>query len=141
MALIEQVCDLNNVASLNPLTFDFGTTLVRGWRAIIYRVLYLWCTYIGTLRHAPGLGMTVPLPDLPGATYSERDLAGLRSSLVSQAKEVEFVDDCDIVITPVSGGAVRISATITLTDNKAYQLEVSVAGARVALLALRSING
>ncbi len=56
MSLIADVCDMDMVQSFNPLVLDLGTAYVRGSQAILRRVLYLWCTFLGTLRHAPGLG-------------------------------------------------------------------------------------
>jgi len=137
MALISDVVDQNMLVSEAPLVFDLGSTLVRGPRAILLRVLYLWCTLLGTLRHAPGLGMTTPIPDLPGSTFSPQQLQGLQSALEAQALEVDFVAGCSVAISPVgASGTAIIAATVTLTDNKAYALEVSVSAARLVLLNL-----
>lgn len=138
MSLLQDVCDVNNVASFNPLAFDMGSTVVRGADAILRRVLYLWCTPLGALRHAPGLGVSVPIPNLPGMTFSPLELQALRQSYIAQAKEVAFVDDCSMTLTFLPSGMLVIAATITLTDNKAYALELSVTDARPILLRLGS---
>lgn len=138
MSLLQDVVDLNNVASFNPLTFDYGTTFLRGADAILRRVLYLWCTPLGRLRHAPGLGVSVPIPDLPGWTFSPFELQGLRQNYEAQAKEVAFVDEARVLIAYTQPGAARIASAITLTDNKAYALELSITEARPVLLRLGS---
>lgn len=135
MALISDVVDQNMLVSEAPLTFDLGSNLVRGARAILFRVLYLWCTLLGTLRHAPGLGMSTPLLDLDGSTFSPQQLQGLQSALESQALEVDFVAGCTVTLSPVgTSGTLIVAATVTLTDNKAYALEVSISAARLVLL-------
>jgi len=138
VSLLQDVVDIDNVASFNPLVFDYGTTLVRGADAILRRVLYLWNTLLGTLRHAPGLGMTTPLLDIEGATFSPQDLSGLRATMIAQAKEVAFVDDGKVSVVLLAGGSLMISSSITLTDNKAYALELSISAARPVLLRLGS---
>ncbi len=135
---LQEVVDLNNVASFAPLAFDFGTTLVRGADAILRRILYLWCTPIGTLRHAPGLGVSAPIVNLPGMTFSPLGLQGLESSYAGQAKLVAFVDECSVSFTFLPSGNLLIASSVTLTDNKAYALELSVSAARTVLLALGS---
>jgi len=138
MSLLQDVVDLNNVASFAPLVFDYGATLIGGADAILRRVLYLWCTPLLVLRHAPGLGVSVPVPDLPGFTFSPLELQGLRQSLEAQAKEVAFVDACRVTLTFLPTGTLMLSALITLTDNKAYALELSITEARPVLLRLGS---
>ena len=134
MALIADVVDQNMLVSEAPLVFDLGSNLVRGPRAILLRVLYLWCTLLGTLRHAPGLGMSTPIPDLPGSTFSPQQLQGLQSALEALALEVDFVAGCSVSLTLSAGGTLLVSSTVTLTDNKAYALEVSASAARLVLL-------
>lgn len=137
MALIADVVDQNMLVSEAPLAFDLGSTLVRGPRAILLRVLYLWCTLLGTLRHAPGLGLLTPLLDLDGSTFSPQQLQGLQSALEAQALEVDFVAGCAVSFAPLgASGTLIVSALIALTDNKAYALEVSVSAARLVLLTI-----
>ncbi len=138
MSLLQDVVDVDDVASFAPLTFDMGFNLVRGADAILRRVLYLWCTLLGTLLHAPGLGMTTPLLDLDGSTFSPFQLQGLRTTLAAQAKEVAFVDECSVTLTFLPSGMLIVSALITLSDNKAYALELSITDARPILLRLGS---
>lgn len=138
MSLLQDVCDLDNVASFNPLAFDLGSRVVRGADAIIRRVLYLWCTPLLVLRHAPGLGVSVPILDLPGMTFAPLELQGLRQSYEAQAKGVAFVDDCSVTLTFIRSGSLLFSSSIELTDNKAYSLELSITEARPILLRLGS---
>lgn len=135
MALIADVVDQNMLVSEAPLVFDLGSNLVRGPRAILLRVLQLWYNLLGTLRHAPGLGMTTPIPDLPGSTFSPQQLQGLQSAFEAQALEVDFVAGCTVAFSPIgNNGTIVMGAEVTLTDNKAYALEVSISAARLVLL-------
>lgn len=140
MSLLQDVVDTDCVVSFAPLAFDMTPNLVRGPDAILRRVLYLWCTMLGTLLHAPGLGMTTPILDLDGSTFSPFELQGLRATLIAQAKEVAFVDECSVTLTFLPSGMLIVAALITLSDNKTYALELSITDARPILLRLGSTS-
>lgn len=138
MSSLADVKDMDCLISFNPLAFDLGSAYVTGADAILRRVLYRWCTLLGTMLHAPGLGMSRPLLDADGATFSPADLQGLRASLEAQAKDTPFVAECSAPVKLDANGSFTVRGKVVLTDNRAYALELSVTDARPVLLKLGS---
>ena len=53
---LDQVRDLDCVASFRPLTFDLSTRIVTGPAAVLRRVLYRITSRRGSIKHATGKG-------------------------------------------------------------------------------------
>jgi hypothetical protein len=136
MSLLADVRDMDCLLSLNPLRLGLGASVVIGADAILRRVLYRWCSLLGTVRHAPDLGLSIPLLDIGGATFSPADLAGLRSQLEKQARDEDFVTAATVDARLDPDGALFVAGAIRLTDGRTYPLALSTADARPVLLKL-----
>lgn len=138
MSLIANVRERDCLVSLNPLRF--GRTrgvFVTGRRAILQRILYRWCSYRGSRRHAPNLGILTPLLDLPGTTFTPTDLMGLQAQLEREARAEDFVASASVPLTLSDAGLLRVPGAITLIDDTGsviLPLEMGIAAARVELL-------
>ena len=122
--LLANVVDMDCVRSTNPLAFGLTSAFVTGARAILQRILARWCQLLGFVPHAPDLGLTTPLLDIAGATFSRADLAGLRGQLTKQARAEDFVTDAAVALSLTDAGLLSVVAIITLMDGGNYPLEV-----------------
>lgn len=135
---LDQVRDIDCVASLAPLRFDLPSPHREavGASAILRRVLGRWCTRAGSVRTDPTIGITTPLTELEGARFEDRDLLRLQIELAAQARAEDFVLSARVTVSVV-GGSLRVVGRITLVDGRTYALELaSAADASVAVLAL-----
>ena len=137
MTLIADVRERDCLVSLNPLRFGrTRAVFVQGRRAILQRVLYRWCTYLGSRRHDPTLGTLLPLQDLGGYTFSPQDLAGLRQQLERQARAENFVSAASVPLTLSGAGVLLVTGSIDLTDDTGsvtLPLEMGITTARAEL--------
>jgi hypothetical protein len=138
MTLIANVRERDCLVSLNPL--KFGRTrqvYVTGRRAILQRILYRWCTYRGSRRHAPDLGILTPLIDIGGYTFAPADLVGLRSQLEKQARAENFVSGASVPLSFSEAGVLLVQGSIDLIDDTGkvnLPLEMGISSARAELL-------
>ncbi|HMV65511.1 MAG TPA: hypothetical protein PKA64_01580 [Myxococcota bacterium] len=127
---LDQVRDLDCVASFRPLTFDLSTRIVTGPAAVLRRVLYRITSRRGSIKHAPGKGIDVR--ELEGATLDATDALGWRLAIEREASDEDFVlyARCEPIqlVAPVP-----IVLSLTLVDGITYPLEVSVSEAGAAL--------
>lgn len=138
MSNLADVRDLDCVVSFDPLVFDLTANEVTGAAAILRRILYRWITKRGTLPFDASVGIFTPITSLEATTWGPTDLAGYGASLEREAKEVDFVNDAVVAVSPTAGGKLSISGAITLVDGMTYPLEVTSDG---AAFALNSIGG
>lgn len=137
MSSIAEVRDIDCLKSLNPIRFDMGaSSFVTGTDALLRRILYRWCALLGSVRHARDLGVPRPLLDLPGATFSPADLAGLRASLEKQARDEAFVSGASVTVTLADSGNLNVAAKIRFEDGRVEPLELLAGPARAVLLKL-----
>lgn len=128
-SLVADVLDMERVISFNPLTFDLTSAFVAGWQAIARRILYRWCTRVGSDLSDPNYGVTIPLTSLRGVTLAPQDIRGIKADLARQALQEDFVTGAVINATLSEAGLLSVTARITLTDGLTYTLEVGPAGA------------
>jgi hypothetical protein len=126
---VADVLDMERVLSLAPLAFDLTSAFVAGWQAVCRRILYRWCTRIGSNLSDPNYGVTIPITSLRGVTLAPQDLRGIRADLARQALQEDFVTGAVVNATLSPAGLLSISARITLTDGLTYALEVGPEGA------------
>lgn len=128
---LDQVADMDCVASLTPLAFDHPSPYreATGAQAILRRVLYAWCRDV-----------TPPLLDLDGWRPSGGDLRNLRSDLESAARlagDGDFIAGASVDLTfDDVTGHLAVYGRIQLVDGIAYLLEVSAGDAPTALLTI-----
>jgi len=128
-SLVADVLDMERVLTFNPLTFDMTSAFVAGYQAVLRRILYRWCTRVGSDLSDPNYGVTIPLTSMRGVTLAPQDLRGIKADLARQALQEDFVTGAVINATLSEAGLLSISARITLTDGLTYALEVGPAGA------------
>lgn len=129
-ALLSAVCDMDSIVSQNPLTFGLTSAFVTGPRAILQRIVSMrWCQLLGYITYDETMGITTPLLDLDGSTWTRQDLQGLQGQLIKQAKEEDFVTGCSVALTLTDSGAFHVRAVVSMTDGGDYPLEVGLAGA------------
>ena len=58
---VADVLDMERVLSLAPLSFDLTSAFVAGWQAVCRRILYRWCTRVGSDLSDPNYGVTIPI--------------------------------------------------------------------------------
>lgn len=126
---VADVLDMERVLSFNPLAFDLTSAFVAGWQAVCRRILYRWCTRVGSDLSDPNYGVTIPITSLRGVTLAPQDLRGIRADLARQALQEDFVTGAVVNATLSPAGLLSISARITLTDGLTYALEVGPEGA------------
>lgn len=133
MSNLADVRDLDCVKSFSPLVLDMSAREVTGADAVLRRILYRWCSAKGSIRHAPGVGLDVPLTDLDAATWSTTELDGYNAALVREAMDEDFVNTAVVTLALDAFGVFTVRGSITLVDGKTYQLEVAASAAGAAL--------
>lgn len=115
---LDEVRDLDCVASFAPLTFDSSPKEVTGAAAILRRILYGIC------------GLYIDLRDLIGATIDDTDRIGLEAAVERVASAEDFVLSATCLIRlNRNTGAVTMKLAVGLVDGKTYPLEVTVSEA------------
>ena len=130
------VKDIDCIVSMSPLRLDHTSRKVTGAAALLRRALYRWFTLKGTRRHAPGIGLVIPLLSCEGQTFDKAGLSGLKVALLREATDVDFVAAANVSLTLTPAGRLLVEAEITLVDGRTYPLEVSVGAASAAIIAL-----
>lgn len=133
MSNLNDVRDLDSVKSFSPLVLGMSAREVTGAAAVLRRILYRWCSAKGSIRHAPSVGVDVPLTDLDATTWSTDELDGYSAALVREAKDEDFVDDATAPLALDEFGTLTVRGLITLVDGKEYLLEVAAGAAGAAL--------
>jgi len=141
---LAEVRDLDCIASLSPLQFDWGTTYVTGARAVLRRCLYAICTPRGALVWSEeSRGKGVNIFDLQNATLTPAGIAGWKRAIIRQLKGVDFVVDatCGLVL---NGNEWIVAPAVALTDGVGgaagvYPLEVAIGAAGAAINSLGGV--
>ncbi len=136
---LDEVCDDDCVVSFNPLRFDMPVPHREavGAAAILRRVLYRWCTLLGSIRADRSIGVTTPLPDLEGARPDDLQILILQGELEAQARAEDYVLGALADLTWDGVSKFTAKGRIQLVDGRTYALELaSAASAGVALLAI-----
>lgn len=126
---LDQVRDMDCVASMSPLTFDQPSPYREavGPQATLRRILYAWCRDIST-----------PLLDLDGWRPSARDLRTLKQELESSARlagDGDYIAGASVEVTyDDTTGRIQPYGRIQMVDGLTYALEVSANDAPVAVL-------
>ena len=128
---LDQVRDMDCVASMSPLAFDQPGPYreAAGAQAILRRILYPWCRDIST-----------PLLDIEGWRPSGRDLRQFKAELESAARLAgggDYIAGASVDVTyDDQTGHLAIFARVQLVDGNTYALEVAAGDAPAAILAL-----
>ena len=124
---LEEIIDLDCVLSWRPLVLGLPATetYAHGGDAIARRVLVSWARKGG-------------LYELSGRSFTQGELALVRSRFGRLAEEEDYVVAARVTLTLEDASILAVGATLTLEDGATYPLEVSTADAATALLALGS---
>lgn len=127
---LDQVRDIDCIASFNPLSFDMSGRYVTGAPAVLRRIVYAWFSPRGSLRWALDRGAGIG--GLENNDLDARRMIGWQATIEGEARKVDFVHGCRTRLA-FRDRTLSITSAIDLADDEQYPLEITIDQAGAAI--------